>query len=175
MEGGILNISGAAWEELVAHLLPTWTSDEQGAFLLVKQDQGGPLIHLETIALQRSDFVTQGSDFLELTDEARIGVIKAARTLDCSLCEFHSHPLANTACMSCADMAGLRTFGPHMVWRMKGRPYGACVVAGATVDGIIWGENGTIQPLACVNVNGNVLPTTGLTWKNITGGKYGTL
>lgn len=165
--GGVINMTDAAWRELRNHLLPPDSQLEEGAFLLARHTQtvGQHLVfqHLETILLRRSDFNHQQCDYLELTDEARARVIKRAHDNNASLIEFHSHPGPYPACLSQADMQGLREFVPHVLWRLKQRPYAAVVVAPSGFDGLVWSPPDR-QPVSLhsVTIDGISHPATGL-------------
>jgi len=63
-----------------------------------------------------------------------------------------------------SDIAGFREFVPHIHWRLKGKPYGAVVVAPASIDAALWEENALRLPLA-LNVDGTAMfPTRFTNW-----------
>ena len=172
MMSGVINMSDAAWRELKAHLLPPNSQTEEGAFLMArcKADNENNIIfqHIETVLLGQRDFVSQENDYLELSDETRARLIKRAHDLDASLIEFHSHPGPYPACLSPADMRGLREFVPHVLWRLKQRPYAAVVVANSGFDGLIWAPPAN-QPLALkdLQIGDNLLHSTGLSLQSL--------
>lgn len=178
MKGGIIEISDAAWKTLSNHLLPSGNHLEQGAFLLVQHavDQAGRTTFraAETILLTREDFVTQAGDYLEIKDETKAQLIKRAHDKQLALIEFHSHPGPYSACLSLADIIGLRDFAPHILWRLRGRPYAAIVVARNSLDGLMWGRSASdIQPIFALKIDDRLISATGLSWDNLNRGIYG--
>ena len=87
-------------------------------------------------------------DYFELTDEARIGLIKRAHVLQASLAEFHSHLSPWPAAFSLSDRMGLKETVPHMRWRLKRRPYLAVVVAPSGFDALVWSRDPKISGAA---------------------------
>lgn len=148
---GVIEMSDAAWRELRNHLLPPNSQIEEGAFLLARHEltNGQRIVfrHIETILLNRQDFASQEEDYLELADETRARLIKRAHDLEASLIEFHSHPGPYPACFSPADLRGFSEFVPHVLWRLKQRPYAAVVVAPSGFDGLVWSPSAR-QPSA---------------------------
>ena len=83
---------------------------------------------------------------LALTDECRAMVIRWAHERSAALVEVHSHPSWWPASMSIIDIDGLAEWVPHVRWRLPGRPYAAIVVAGATLDALVWDGTGVSAP-----------------------------
>lgn len=134
MESGVL-------DELMAHLLPRHSGEEQAAFLFARAEHGDQQVMLEVAETQKlgpGDFISQQNDYLELADATRAGLIKRAHDLDTSLVELHSHPGPWPAGFSYADRLGLQETVPHMWWRLKKRPYLAIVVAKSGFDALLW-------------------------------------
>jgi hypothetical protein len=100
-----------------------------------------------------------------LTDEAQADVIKWAWDAGASLVEAHTHGPFATASFSPLDLANLGDWVPHLWWRLRGRPYGALVIAGDTLDALAWLDDPrTAVPVSALIVNGgNALVPTGLT------------
>lgn len=175
---GVIEISDAAWRELRDHLLPPNSQIEEGAFLLARHEQtdGKHTVfrHIETILLKRQDFASQEDDYLELADETRGRLIKRAHDLEASLVEFHSHPGPYPACFSPADLHGFSEFVPHVLWRLKQRPYAAVVVAPSGFDGLIWSPPAH-QPMAlkALSIGGKIHSSTGLTINSMMRRAYG--
>jgi hypothetical protein len=99
------SLHAALW----AHLLPENNRHEQAAFLFCRSKAEGDYVALEAIDaafLQAADFAAQYRDYLELTDECRIGLIKRAHGLGAALAEFHSHPGPWPAAFSPSDRYG---------------------------------------------------------------------
>jgi proteasome lid subunit RPN8/RPN11 len=114
---------------------------ERAAFVYVEIDQQGLSydLHVRRVELLTDgDFVVQAADYLEITDEARQRVIKTAHGGGLAVVEFHSHPFDFPAELSNADYLGLQKTVPHMLWRLKGRPYAAVVVGPNDFDGLVW-------------------------------------
>ena len=128
-------------KQLWSHLLPDNISHEQAAFLFCRAGQDGNGVVFEVLDaayLEPRDFAAQHSDYIELTDEARIGLIKRAHQMEAALAEFHSHPGPWPAAFSPSDRMGLKATVPHMRWRLKRRPYLAVVVAPSGFDALVW-------------------------------------
>jgi proteasome lid subunit RPN8/RPN11 len=140
----LLKMPIGLFDELISHLLPPGSTREEAAFLFAIPKQLNDSIIfevIETIKLAPKEFESQFDDYLELTDEARAGLIKRAHDLGASLVEMHSHPGPFPAAFSIADRMGLKETVPHMWWRLKNRPYLAIVVAKTGFDALVWLEN----------------------------------
>jgi len=143
-----LRIDAAGYRDLMTHLLPRKENGrEQAAFLFARA--GGSTDEtvfdvIETRKLQAADFAVQGSDYIELADEARAGLIKQAHDLGASLVEIHSHLGPWPAAFSFSDRAGLRETVPEMWWRLDHRPYLALVVTRTEFDALVWLDNPSV-------------------------------
>jgi hypothetical protein len=82
-------------------------------------------------------FESRSSFHLVLRDETRAEIIKWAWDSGDSTVEAHSHGFG-IASFSPSDIHGLEQWVPHLWWRLRGRPYGAVVVDGETVDALAW-------------------------------------
>lgn len=134
------------YDQLIGHLLPLRGQDqvEQAAFVFARHIEQSDFTILEALdayCASREDFVSQETDYLELTDEARAKLIKCAHDLHATLIEMHSHPGPWPAAFSFADRVGLTAIVPHMKWRLPGRPYVALVVSDASFDALVWLNN----------------------------------
>ena len=163
------DLHGNLW----SHLLPANSCREQAAFLFCKTEISGNGATFEAIDqffLSASDFVSQYSDYIELTNETRIALIKRAHALGASLVELHSHPGPLVAAFSLSDRIGLRETVPHMRWRLKGRPYLAIVVAPSGFDALVWLRDVDFpESLVAIDVEGMSLIPTNLSldrWHN---------
>jgi hypothetical protein len=167
-----LYLSAKSHSGIWSHLLSVdgqRDKDEQVAFGFAKTVCGADqcAFHLtDWSAMGPSDFASQSSYHLELTDEARARNIKRAHDLNASLLEFHSHPFQVRAEFSGSDLLGFEEFVPHIWWRLKGKPYLAIVVAQLSLDGVAW----VCEPHKPVSVRevvvgANILKPTGLTLK----------
>jgi hypothetical protein len=152
-----LQIPKATFAEMRAHLLPRSTRNEQAGFAFARADiEPGVSItfnYVEWLPLHRKDFDHQSPNHLELRDETRARVIKHAHNMRCSLIEFHSHPAPWPAQFSGSDFHGFDEFVPHVLWRLKGRPYAAVVVAPRGFDALAW----VTSPRQLLGVNAVVL------------------
>ena len=143
----VLRLPRGLYEELCHHLLPARVPLEQAAFLFAKWASERGVVWLdvvETARLSADDLAAQHSDYLELSDTCRIGLIKRAHQLGASLVEMHSHIGRWPAAFSEADRAGLLETVPHMRWRLPQRPYVAVVVAATGFDALAWVDDARI-------------------------------
>jgi proteasome lid subunit RPN8/RPN11 len=160
----VLRLPEAIYPELLSHLLPDGGKQEEAAFVFLKPDMAehGLIMHyIDHQLLRGEDFESQEEDYLELTSDARAGLIKRAHDLNASLAEFHSHPFNWPAEFSLADRAGLRDTVPHMFWRLRNRPYLAVVVAPSGFDALAWVDDPVSpRPLAGLLSGNKVLHPT---------------
>jgi hypothetical protein len=167
MRNATIKIPEQMLAAMYAHLFPAGVHVEQGGFLLCTtsaSDSVHDLLALEWLPLQHDDYIVQATDYLELTDEARVRIIKTAHECDAVLVEVHCHPGSYPACFSLADIVGLAEFVPHVRWRLKGKPYAALVFARRSVDGLSWfGTSKIATPIECIVVGTKRLATTRLT------------
>ena len=136
-----LYLPPGAYEELLEHLLPLGGTCEEAAFLLASAQLSAGDLNLsvvETVKLAPTDFAARYADYLELADGVRGRVIKLAHDRGACLIEVHSHVGPWRASFSFSDIRGLKETVPHMWWRLKGRPYGAIVVARDGLDALVW-------------------------------------
>ena len=130
-----LSVPETVYGPLMEHLLPRNSEGEAAAFVFARFERTTETLKLEYadwFAVPSEDFIVQSLEY-ELSDKARASVIKRAHDLGAALVEFHSHPFPFEACFSPSDLRGLREFVPHVMWRLKGRPYVAVVVAPARI------------------------------------------
>ena len=117
----------------------------------------------EWLPLSPQAFKVQSAGYLELTDETKASIIKKAHDTESSLVEFHSHPSSSKASFSGSDLSGLEEFVPHVMWRLKKRPYAAVVVSRSNFDSLFWATPDRPELLSELDVDGRVLHPTGLT------------
>jgi hypothetical protein len=165
----VLKLPAGAYEELVAHLLPGDTANEQAAFLFARArgtDHGVALDVIDSAKLANADFAVQAPDYLELADATRARLIKRAHDLDASLVEMHSHPGPWDAAFSPSDLRGLSETVPHMWWRLNKRPYAAIVVAPSGFDALVWLDGPTFpQELHSLAAGSQILAPTNITMR----------
>jgi hypothetical protein len=151
------------------HLLPPDGECEEAAFLCVTPNGGteGTVFGVvDHYLAQPQDFASREADYLELTDEARAGLIQRAHRHGASLVEIHSHLGPYPAAFSTSDRIGLRETVPHMRWRLKNRPYLALVFAESSFDALVWTDDPE-QPvlLTALLVGEGMLTPTQLTYR----------
>lgn len=165
----VLKLSRDLDRALQRHLLPDSSACEEAAFLfthIAHQNHRMVFEPVEHLLVGPDGFVHRSPRFLELTDGVRAQVIKRAHDLGTAVVEFHSHP-QYTPQFSWSDVQGLREFVPHVRWRLKGRPYGAVVVAPAGFDALFWVDT-TLMPVTLeeIEVEGQVRKPTGWSLSN---------
>ena len=160
----ILKLEKDLQTHLWSHLLPKDTKKEQAAFLFcttVSDDDSLVFEAMDHALLSPTDFAAQYCDYIELTDETRISLIKRAHNLNASLVEMRSHPGPWPAAFSFSDRNGLRETVPHMRWRLRKRPYMAIVVAPSGYDALVWNGDAKIpEALAGIEVGGHLMHPT---------------
>jgi len=111
-----------------------------------------------------TDYERQDWFGMELADDVRPRSLKWATGHEAALVEMHSHgegPRRTT--FSNHDLRGLLEGAPGLVWRLRGRPYGAVVVGGRhDFDGLVW-DGPTMKPrsLDGIKVGPDTLRATG--------------
>ncbi|MGC4073994.1 MAG: hypothetical protein QM760_16080 [Nibricoccus sp.] len=166
-----LHLPAGSYSALIEHLLPTNGKYEEAAFLFTtvrRAPSGETEFHLiEPLLLQPGDFAARYSDYLELKDSVRAGIIKRAHDLQASLVEIHSHVGPYGAAFSYSDISGLKEHVPHMWWRLKRRPYASIVVARDGIDALAWVNNpNTPGALDEIHDGGRILRPEGTTWRD---------
>lgn len=129
----------AIWE----HLLPEGATCESAAFIFAafhRANQSLVLKAQDYFLVGQNGFKVQYDDYIELSDESRISIIKKAHQTNTALIELHSHPFNSpwAAAFSLADINGFAETVPHMWWRLPGRPYAAIVVSPCGFDSLVW-------------------------------------
>lgn len=154
------------FDQIWTHLLPIEREKEEAAFMLVRPKTSAATMHLcpvEIYLVKPEEFTHQQGHYLQLSDAARIKIIMAAHRLDASIIELHSHLGPQPAAFSLSDRIGLTETVPHMWWRLKGKPYGAIVVAETGFDALFWRDNPQKpEPLDGLCVDGRLLSPTNL-------------
>jgi hypothetical protein len=168
-----IQIPHSVYDDMRQHLLPRRSRDEQAAFLYARSNlTPGTSLNFEYVrweALRRGDFDHQSALHLELRDETKARVIKTAHDLQCSLIEFHSHRGTWPAQFSGSDFSGFEEFVPHVLWRLKGKPYAAVVVTASGIDGLAW-TPGSALPVSGLNLGDAQVRSTGLSFKALNEG-----
>jgi len=137
----LIKLPSSTYNDLWAHLQPKNPKYEEVAFVYAHQESidGSQIFHCsEWFAVPPTGFESRSKYHLELSDETRASVIKRAHELSATLIEFHSHIGPWPARFSISDLLGFEEFVPHVLWRLKSRPYLAVVVAKSGFDGFVW-------------------------------------
>ena len=168
-----IRMPASTYGEIRNFLLRPVARNEEAGFLFAKPlgaERSLVFQHLEWWPLGTDDFEHQSEYHLELTDRTRARIIKHAHDLECSVVEFHSHPGPWPAQFSPSDFYGLQEFVPHMLWRLKQRPYAAVVVAPSGFDGLAWvGSLAACHLLAEIDLGQTKLRSTGLSMRSFRG------
>ena len=168
-----IQIPQHVYQDMRWHLLPQWSPEEQAAFVYARANLVlGTSLNFEYVKwepLARRDFEHQSALHLELSDEAQARVIKTAHDLQCSLIEFHSHRGPWPAQFSGSDFAGFEEFVPHVLWRLKSRPYAAVVVTASDIDGLAWTADTTF-PVSVLRLGNNEIRPTGRSFNALSEG-----
>lgn len=168
-----IQIPKNVYQQMRQHLLPRRSRDEQAGFLYAKSHfVPGISLSFQYVKwepLSRGAFDHQSALHLELQDETKARVIKTAHDLQCSLIEFHSHRGPWPAEFSGSDLIGFGEFVPHVLWRLKGRPYAAVVVAASGIDGLAWTADNML-PISAVLLGDRQIRPTGRSFSAISGG-----
>ena len=118
-----------------------------------------------------TDYEFQGWFGMELADDIRPRSLRWATRHRAALIEVHSHGegLLPTT-FSDHDLHGLVEGAPGLVWRLRGRPYGALVLGGRQdFDGLVWPDRASPPtPLADLTVGQDTFRATGLALERLT-------
>lgn len=132
-----------------------------GFFLADYQADARALRFRDWRIVPESGFESRSEFHLVLRDEVRAEIIKWAWDMSASLVEVHSHRFGNAE-FSWSDLRGLQEWVPHLWWRLRGRPYGAIVLDGETVDALAWIDDaGMPEQVAGLEIvgQGSIRPT----------------
>lgn len=126
---------------------------EHGAFLFATLAENTTLTVVDVVLLQPDDFAEQTVDYLELHDGLLQDMIVRAHESNTALVEAHSHPFTRgrRVRFSYFDCEGLAEIGPHVAWRLPGRPYVALVFGRDAFDSLYW-EGRERTPRGSVNL-----------------------
>lgn len=165
-----IHMSSALLSRIRRHVLPAGGLCEEAAFLFSKArvtEDGCVLDVIDGQLIPPDGFASRSRFYLELTDGTRAAVIKRAHDLGAGLVECHSHPTQRGACFSWSDLHGFDEFVPHVIWRLKGLPYAAIVMAPDSLDGVVWRAVGAgHEPLHEIVTEHGTMRATGLTHAN---------
>jgi hypothetical protein len=138
----VIELPQKMFNRLKKHLLPPRCRVEEAAFLFAEVSETPTILVFsfrDWYALTPKDFLVQTSYHIELVEDMRPRMIKAAHDSQCALIEVHSH-LSDPARFSSSDIAGFREVVPHVRWRLGNRPYAAIVLTRGGFDALVWRE-----------------------------------
>ena len=133
----VVSVPERIYRSVRRHLLPWWHRAEEAAFLYAVPTEDA-FECLEWFPVPASGFASRSAYHLELNEETQAKTIKRAHDLGASIVEMHSHLGRVHARFSPSDLAGFQDFVPHVLWRLKHRPYLAVVMTGTGFDGFAW-------------------------------------
>jgi hypothetical protein len=136
-----LEIPQKAYKHLLNHLNPHKDNFEQAAFLfcdVTVSAESTVFVFKDMYAATSDDFEIQSAYHIELKDEVKSKIIRQAHNLGASIVEVHSHVDQRSAKFSCSDWSGFSEFVPHVMWRLKGKPYMSLVYAPSGFDALVW-------------------------------------
>lgn len=169
-----IDLTGRQYTEIWEHLLPEGATYESAAFIFAEFQEVNQSLVLKAqdyFLVGKDGFKAQFGDYIELSDKARVSIIKKAHQTNTALIELHSHPFNShwAAAFSLADMNGFEETVPHMWWRLPGRPYAAIVVSPCGFDSLVWQQDPhSPECLTALRVDSELLRPTGMT----SGGKH---
>ena len=164
-----IDLTKRQYMEIWEHLLPKGALVESAAFIFAKYSKSNQVLLLtaqDFFLVGKDGFKEQYNDYIELSDEARVSIIKKAHQTNTALIELHSHPFNSpwAAAFSLSDMSGFKETVPHMWWRLPGRPYAAIVVAPRGFDSLVWWKDPHSPGcLTALRVDGEILQPTNIT------------
>lgn len=119
------------------------------------------------------DYLERDRHGVELADHVRPQLIRIAHERGLAVIEVHAHnwPGPYTR-FSFIDLDGLRDLGPHMTWRLPGRPYTALVLGPDSFDALQWHPSGAITSIEALEVDGEAYHPTGLSIGSLANPKH---
>jgi len=162
-----VNLPAQTYQRILKYLFPIRVRYESVSFifaLVKKTSLSIDFNFVEWYAVKSNEYESRSLWYVELKDNLRPKIIKKAFDLDAAIVEIHSHPHNASAEFSGSDLVGLQEFVPHVLWRLKGKPYAALVFSNSDFDGLAWIKNPSHpQQLTELVVNGRGLRANGLT------------
>ena len=157
----VVSVPEQIYRSVRRHLLPWRHRAEEAAFLYTVPTDD-VLEYLEWFPVPASGFASRSPYHLELNEDTHAEVIKRAHDLGASLVEMHSHLDWARARFSPSDLTGFRDFVPHVLWRLKHRPYVTVVMTRIGFDGFVWKRPDAPQRLQGIRVGSRLLTPTRL-------------
>ncbi len=150
------------------------SQSEEIAFLFALMDDSGQRLMVKEVKLlTEKDYAHHNWNGLGLADHVRPEIIKHAHANNYVVIEAHAHNgFGWSAQFSLTDMDGLAELVPHMLWRLKGRPYVALVFTENDFDALVWHIVDKPETLSGLRVEDNSTRPTGLSLSAIQKGAY---
>lgn len=156
-----LHLTTTQNDQLRAYLFDT---SERVAFLFAALADGGHDAHVaELWLLDEHDYQHTNRYGVELAEHVRPQLIRTAHQHEYAVIEAHAHdwPGRHTR-FSTTDLDGLSELGPHMTWRLRGRPYTALVFGQDSFDALQWHSTGEVTTVDALVIDGKPVGPTAL-------------
>jgi hypothetical protein len=123
----------------------------------------------EVLLLEPRDYLHRDQHYVELAEHVRPAVIRTAYRYGYAVVEAHAHdwPGPSTR-FSSTDLDGLQQLGPHMTWRLPGRPYTALVLGQDSFDALQWHPDGRVTTIDALVTDGEPTAPTGISLDRLT-------
>jgi hypothetical protein len=165
-----LHLTAAQYAELWMYL---FGAPERLAFLFLHDFPGDAapwaVAHTGRVwLLDPGEYLHRGRDGVELAEHVRPALIQTAHQHGYAVVEAHAHdwPGPSTR-FSRTDLDGLEQLGPHMIWRVAGRPYTALVLGPDSFDALQWHPDGRVTAIEALVVDGEHTAPTGISANNL--------
>jgi hypothetical protein len=124
----------------------------------------------EVRLLDPNDYLHRDRHSVELAEHVRPALIRTAHQHGYAVAEAHAHgwPGPSTQ-FSPTDLDGLEQLGPHMTWRLPGRPYTALVLGPDSFDALQWHPDGRVTTIEALAVDGQREVPTGISVSYLAG------
>jgi hypothetical protein len=156
-----LHLTAAQYGALRAYL---FNAAERIGFLFTRPAGAGQGVDVAKVRLLADhDYLRRDRHGVELAEHVRPELIRTAHQNGYAVVEAHAHdwPDARTR-FSITDLDGLGDLGPHMTWRLPGRPYTALVLGQDSFDALQWHPTGEVTTIDALIIDGEHLNPTGL-------------
>jgi hypothetical protein len=166
-----LHLTAAQHTELHPYLFDV---PERIAFLFLRLPPGGTApcddAHIgEVRLLEPGDYLHRDQHYVELAEHVRPAVIRTAHQHGYAVVEAHAHDWPGLVTrFSSTDLDGLRQLGPHMTWRLPGRPYTALVLGPDSFDALQWHPDGRITTIDALVTGSEPTAPTGISLDRLT-------
>ena len=135
---------------------------ERVAFLLFDSADEVGTVNEIVLLNDATDYIDRSRHGAELSEHVVPDVIRRAHAVSAGIAEVHMHGWRGPRTMfSSTDIRGLIDLGPHMAWRLRGRPYIALVLGPDSFDALVWSSGDAPQVLEELRIGGRATPPTG--------------